>query len=75
MQNSQGCFLQLRPPKAKYARSVDHVLNHVARGGENRSLSLQKISWKLAMLLALCSAPHSSDLSGLSISHHVQSLH
>ena len=38
-------------------------------GGENRSLPLQKITWKLAMLLALGSAARNSDLVQLSVNH------
>ena len=62
---------QLTPPKAKYTTfwPVEQVLNHLASWGENQSLSLQKLSWKLAMLLALCSASRSSDLTKLSICH------
>ena len=68
---------QLRPPRAKYTYfwTVDQVLSHLSSCGENRSLSLQKLSWKLAMLLALCSASCSSDLGKLRISHHVWSTH
>ena len=66
----KGAF-QLRPPKAKYTTSwpLEQVLNHLASWGENQSLSLQKLSWKLAMLLALCSASRSSDLTKVSIHH------
>ena len=63
----------MRPPKAKYTVfwSVERVLNHLASWGNNQSLPLQKLTWKLAMLLALCSASRTSDLTKLSISHRV----
>ena len=68
----KGVF-QLRPPKAKYTAfwSVEQVLNHLASWGDNQSLPLQKLTWKLAMLLALCSASRTSDLTKLSISRRV----
>ena len=68
----KGAF-QLRPPKAKYTTfwSVEQVLSHLASWGDNQSLPLQKLTWKLAMLLALCSASRTSDLTKLSISHRV----
>ena len=64
----KGAF-QLRPPKPKYSSfwSVDQVLSHSKLWGPNESLSLQKLTWKLAMLIALCSAGRSSDLSHLSV--------
>ena len=66
----KGAF-QLRPPQAKYSVfwSVSSVLNHMASWGENQSLGLQKLSWKLAMLLALCSASRTSDLTKFSVQH------
>ena len=68
----KGAF-QLRPPKAKYTTfwSVEQVLSHLASWGDNQSLPLQKLTWNLAMLLALCSASHTSDPTKLSISHRV----
>ena len=61
----------MRPPKAKYTAfwSVERVLNHLASWGDNQSLPLQKLTWKLAMLLAICSASRTSDLTKLSVSH------
>ena len=66
----KGAF-QLRPPKAKYTTfwSVEQVLSHLASWGDNQSLPLQKLTLKLAMLLALCSASRTSDLTKLSIGH------
>ena len=63
----KGAF-QLRPPLPKYSEfwSIDQVLCHIWSWGLNNSLTLQKLTWKLAMLLALCSAGRSSDLSRLS---------
>ena len=51
------------------------ILSHLASWGENTSLPMQKLSWKLAMLLSLCSSSCSSDLSKLCISHWVWSTH
>ena len=66
----KGAF-QLRPPPPKYSEfwSVDQVLSHICSWGPNSSLPLQKLSWKLAMLMALCSASRSSDLCHLSVNH------
>ena len=66
----KGVF-QLRPPQDKYTSfwSVSKVLNHLASWGENQALSLKQLTWKLAMLLALCSASRSSDLSEFSVCH------
>ena len=36
--------------------SVDQVLCHIRSWGLNESLTLQKLTWKLAMILAFCSA-------------------
>ena len=47
-----------------------HILDHITSWGVNESLSLQRLSWKLAMLLALTSASRSSDLSNLTIANH-----
>ena len=68
----KGVF-QLRPPKAKYTAfwSVEQILNHLASWGDNQSLPLQKLTWKLAMLLALCSASRTSDLTKLSVRHRI----
>ena len=72
----KGAF-QLRPPLPKYSEfwSVHQVLCHILSWALNNSLTLQKLTWKLAMLLALCSAGRSSDLSRLSINNmrHFQS--
>ena len=64
----EGAF-QLRPPLPKYTSfwSVDQVLQLLCSWGSNDSLTLQQLTWKLAMLLALCSAGRSSDLSRLSV--------
>ena len=68
----KGVFQQ-RPPKPKHTAfwSVKVVLDHLSSWGDNDLLSLQRLSWKLAMLLALSSASRSSDLSRLSIDNHL----
>ena len=43
----------------------------MASWGDNQSLPLHKLTWKLAILLALCIASHTSDLTKFSISHWV----
>ena len=50
----KGAF-NLRPPQPRYETTWDvaTVLQYIESLGSSRSLSLQSISWKLAMLLAL----------------------
>ena len=64
----KGAF-QTKPPKPKYTAfwSVDQVLLHIRTWGEDQSLSLKTLTWKLAILLALSSAGRSSDLVRLSV--------
>jgi len=59
-------LLQLRPPQPCYTGTweVSSVLSSL---GENSDLSLKLLSGKLALLMALVSASHSSELHSLDL--------
>ena len=58
-----------RPPLPRYTCTwnVQTVLNYLEGLGENQSLSLKALSWKLTMLLALTRPSRSADLSQLDL--------
>jgi len=58
-----------RPPLPRYTSTwnVQTVLNYLEGLGENQSLSLKALSWKLTMLLALTRPSRSADLSQLNL--------
>ena len=68
----KGVF-QARPPLPRYSHTwdVQRVLNFLTSLGENHSLSLKHLSWKVTMLLALSRPSRSADLSKLDLSRHV----
>ena len=59
----KGAFNQ-RPPRPRYEVTwdVSIVLNYIESLGESDSLSLQILTWKLAMILALTRPSRSADL-------------
>ena len=59
----RGAFNR-KPPQPRFTNTwdVDMVLNHVQRMGDNKDLSLNDISLKLAMLMALTTAARGSEL-------------
>ena len=59
----KGAFNQ-RPPKPRYEVTWDvtKVLNYLDSLGESDSLSLQVLTWKWAMILALTRPSRSADL-------------
>ena len=61
----------LRPPAPRYATTwdVDIVLDYLNSLPDNESLSLQQLSHKLTMLLALTNADRCSDLTALDLSY------
>ena len=68
----KGVF-QTRPPLPCYSHTwdVQKVLNYLDSLGNNRTLSLKHLSWKVTMLLALSCPSRSADLSKLDLSRHV----
>ena len=64
----KGTF-NLKPPQPKYFCfwEVGKVLSFLHQPGDNANLSLKELTMKLAMLLALVLAHHSSDLVRLSV--------
>ncbi|XP_065902413.1 uncharacterized protein [Dysidea avara] len=62
-----------RPPLPRYTSTwnVQTVLNYLEGLGENQSLPLKDLSWKLAMLLALTRPSRSADLSQLDLKRRV----
>ena len=64
----KGVFNQ-RPPKPRYEVTWDvtKVLNYIDSLGESDSLSLQVLTWKLAMILALTRPSRSADLVRLDL--------
>ena len=59
----KGAFNQ-HPPKLQYEVTWDvaKVLDHIESLGSSDSLSLQNLTWKLAMILALTRPSRSADL-------------
>ena len=59
----KGGFNQ-RPPKPRYEVTwdVSKVLDHIESLGSSDSLSLQNLTWKLAIILALTRPSRSADL-------------
>ena len=68
----KGVF-HVRPPLPRYTQtwSVQLVLDYLRSLGENKTLSLKHLSWKVAMLLALTRPSRSADLSHLDLSRRV----
>ena len=64
----KGVFHE-RPPQPRYSRTwdVSVVTSHIDTMGENTVLSLQDLTQKLVMLLALTRPSRSADLSGLNL--------
>ena len=64
----KGVFNQ-QPPKPRYEVTWDvtKVLNYIDSLGESDSLSLQVLTWKLAMILALTRPSRSADLVRLDL--------
>ena len=60
-----------RPPKPRYSHTweVSLVTTYLASLGSNRSLSLQQLSWKLAMLFSLTCPERVSALTKLDLRH------
>ena len=56
-------FFHVRPPLPRYTQtwSVQLVLDYLLSLGENKTLSLKHLSWKVAMLLALTRPSRSAD--------------
>ena len=57
------------PPKPRYCFvwDVNTVISHIDAMPSNEYLSLKELSGKLAMLMALCNADRSSDLTALDL--------
>ena len=68
----KGVF-HARPPLPRYSQTwdVQKVLNYIDTLGDNQTLSLKHLSWKVTMLLALSRPSRSADLSKLDISKRV----
>ena len=68
----KGIF-QARPPLPCYSHTwdVQKVLSYLTSLGEDPSLSLKHLSWKVTMLLALSRPSRSADLSKLDLSRRV----
>ena len=65
----KGIFHDRSPlPRYSGTWNVQNVLNYLERLGENKSLPLKLLSWKLTMLLALTRPSRSADLSNLDLS-------
>jgi len=64
----KGAFNQ-HPPKPRYEVTwdVSKVLNYIESLGGSDSLSLQNLTWKLAMILALTRPSRSADLAMLDL--------
>ena len=64
----KGAFNQ-RPPQPRYETTWDvaQVTQYFESLGENNKLSLQELTWKLAMLLSLTRPSRSSDLCSLDL--------
>ena len=71
----KGAFHQ-RPPQPRYAQTWDVgvVTAYIRSKGENKSLSLQDLSHKLTMLMALTRPSRSADLAQLDLSHRTYSV-
>ena len=65
-----SAFFNARPPLPRYQVTwdVDQVLQYIESLGENKSLALKQLTYKLNMLLALACAGRSSDLRALDTS-------
>ena len=66
----KGAFNE-RPPQPKYTFfwDVDQVISFLSKLGSNEVMSLQQITLKLVMLMALTTPSRSADLSQLDIKH------
>ena len=66
----RGAFHR-RPPQPRYSASwdVSEVLSNVQTWGSNDDLSLNHLSWKLVLLLALTRAPRVGELQALDCRH------
>ena len=60
-----------RPPQPRYTFTwdVSRVLNHIRVLGSNDTLSLKKLTYKLATILALANASRSSEIHALDVSY------
>ena len=67
----KGAFNE-RPPQPKYSSfwDVGQVLTYLRDLGSNDKLTLQQLTLKLVMLMALTRPYRSADLSQLNINHH-----
>ena len=64
MTGIMSAFFNLRPPlpKYEYTWDVNSVLDYIVSLGDNTTLALKQLTYKMAMLLALSCAGRSSDL-------------
>ena len=71
----KGAFHQ-RPPQPRYTQTWDVgiVTTYIRSIGENKSLSLQELSHKLTMLMALTRPSRSADLAQLDLSRRTYSV-
>lgn len=65
-----------QPPQPHYIHTLDVgvVTSYISSQGENKSLSLQELSHKLAMLMALMKPSRSADLTKLDLDHSTYSV-
>ena len=70
----KGVFHQ-RPPQPRYTQTWDvrAVTSYIRSMGANNSLSLQRLTHKLAMLMALTRPSRSADLANLDLNHRTYS--
>ena len=70
----KGAFHQ-RPPKPRYTQTwdVSMVTSYIRSMGANNRLSLQNLSHKLSMLMALTRPSRSADLANLDLNHRTYS--
>ena len=63
-----------RSPAPKYTATwdTDIVLKHLERGPDNQDLSLQQLTHKLALILALANADKCLDLAAMDINRQYQ---
>ena len=54
-------------PKYRYVWDVEVVLRFMRSLGDNGSLDIKTLSWKVATLLGLCNIPRSQELSALDV--------
>lgn len=71
----KGAFHQRQPqPRYSHSWDVGRVTAYIWSQGENISLSLQELSLKLTMLMALTRLSRSADLARLDLNHRTYSV-